>query len=83
MNELPRSGYMAWNDALTAHFFTPDADGRQVHLFVTEDVVEEIGRQLDQGFADFINVIRAGPPGATRAGHCRARSAGRERMANS
>jgi hypothetical protein len=64
------SAYTAWNDALAAHFFSAEMADRPVHLFVTEEVVEEVGRPFGQGFENFIDVIRGGPPGTTRSGHC-------------
>jgi hypothetical protein len=64
------SGYLAWNNALAARFFRPEAAGQQVYLFVTEDAIEEVGRPLGGGVDDFIAALRAGPPGVTRTGHC-------------
>lgn len=63
--------YLAWNDALTGRFFHPGASGQQVYLYVTEDVIVEVGDSLGGGAIDeFIAAVRAGPPGVTRAGHC-------------
>lgn len=63
--------YLAWNDALAGRFFHPGASGQQVYLYVTEDVVLEVGDSLGGGAIDeFIGAVRAGPPGVTRAGHC-------------
>src|SRR5690348_7139074 len=70
VSDASASTYMPWNDALAAHFFLPEAADRPVHLFVTEQVIDEVGRPFDQGFADFVGAIRAGPPGVTRSGHC-------------
>jgi len=70
VSEASGSAYLAWNDALAARFFSPEVDGRPVRLFVTEEVVEEVGRSLGSGLEGFIEAIRDGPPGATRSGHC-------------
>lgn len=70
MSETPRSAYFTWNDALAARFFCPEAAGQPVYLFVTNDVVREVGRPLGGGVDEFLAAVRAGPPGTTRAGHC-------------
>lgn len=64
------SDYRRWNDALAARYFNSDSAGQPVYLFVTPDVVSEVGAAFGQGFDDFIEAVRAGPSGATRAGHC-------------
>ncbi|MGH2626400.1 MAG: hypothetical protein ACRDHY_07100, partial [Anaerolineales bacterium] len=64
------SSYMAWNDSLAGRFFHPAAAGQQVYLYVTEDVVQEVGRPLGGGVEEFITAVRTGPPGTTRSGHC-------------
>lgn len=64
------TGYFAWNDALARRFFRPEAAGQPVHFFVTEDLIEEIGRTLGGGVADFLATVRAGPQGCRRSGHC-------------
>ena len=64
------AGYVAWNDALAAHFFRPAAADQAVYLFVTEELVAELGRPLGGGVEAFVAAVRAGPPGVTRAGHC-------------
>ncbi|HZN70093.1 MAG TPA: hypothetical protein VFC00_00180 [Micromonosporaceae bacterium] len=70
MSEAEASSYMAWNDALAARYFHPEAAGQQVYLYVTEDVIRDVGRPLGGGVDEFIAAVRAGPPGATRSGHC-------------
>lgn len=70
MSALEASRYVAWNDALAARFFHPGAAGQQVYLYVTEDVISEVGRPFGGGIAEFIGAVRGGPPGVTRSGHC-------------
>lgn len=70
MTEQPGSAYLAWNDALAARFFSADMAGQAVYLFVTEDVLQEVGRPFGRGVDDFLASVRDGPPGATRTGHC-------------
>lgn len=62
--------YTAWNDALAARFFSPEFAERQVFLYVTDDVINEVGRPLGGGVDEFLAAVHAGPPGATRHGHC-------------
>ena len=62
--------YLAWNNALAAHFFHPGMAGTPVYLFVTEDVITEVGRTIAEGPEGFFAAIRAGPRGTTRSGHC-------------
>lgn len=64
------AGYLAWNDALAAHFFRPAVASHAVYLFVTEELVAQLGRPLRGGVDEFVAAVRAGPPGATRSGHC-------------
>lgn len=61
---------MRWNDALARHFFSPEAAGRPVYLFVTKDLLDELGTPFGGRFNDFLAAVRAGPPGVTRPGHC-------------
>jgi hypothetical protein len=64
------SPYLAWNNALAGRFFRPEAAGQPVYLFVTQDVIEEVGVSLGGGVTDFIAAVQAGPPGTTRLGLC-------------
>jgi len=77
VSEPTGTDYLAWNDALARHFFSPEVAGRPVYLFVTDDVLSQVGRVFGGGPEDFLQAIRAGPAGATRATHCqRARQIG-------
>jgi len=67
---LQQMEYLAWNDLIAAHFFRPEMAGRRVHLYVTNSVLEEIGRGSHLGVDDFINAIKGGPPWATKRGLC-------------
>lgn len=60
--------FLEWNDAITSHFFRPEASGRTVYLYVTEDVIEDIGGP--GSLSAFIGVMRDGPGWATRQGVC-------------
>lgn len=63
--------YMTWNDALASRFFNPGASGEQVYLYVTEEVVADVGNSIGGAdVEDFVDAVRSGPPGTTRTGHC-------------
>jgi hypothetical protein len=60
--------YMEWNDAIGVYFFNPDRGGVRVFLYVTTDVVTEVGAPYDAGPDDFIVAVKTGPPWNTRHG---------------
>ena len=62
--------YLAWNDALARCFFHPGVAGTPVYLYVTEDVITDVGRTFEKGPEHFLGAVLAGPPGVTRSGHC-------------
>jgi hypothetical protein len=70
MTEGSGSSYLEWNDLLASHFFQPASAGQPVYLFVTPELLGELGRQLGGGVGEFVAAVRGGPPGVTRSGHC-------------
>src|SRR5262249_26499416 len=62
--------YLSWNDALVDHFFKADRAGRQVYLYVTEELIRMLGEGEGLGIADFAAAVKAGPPWPTREGLC-------------
>ena len=60
--------YLAWNDAIGVRFFNPDRSGTRVFLYVTTDVVTEIGAPHDADLSDFIAAVKTAPPWITRHG---------------
>jgi len=60
--------FLGWNDAIARHFFRPENAGRTVFLYVTHDVIAEIGQ--GEGVSDFVAAMQAGPPWKTRTGLC-------------
>jgi len=60
--------YMAWNNAIGARFFNQDRAGSRVFLYVTKEVVAEIGGAHDADLNDFVAAVKAGPPWNTRHG---------------
>jgi hypothetical protein len=58
-DEVPRQ-YLEWNDALAARIFRPEMAGREVFLFVNDDLIREIGGT--GSVADFVRAVEEGPP---------------------
>lgn len=71
MNGASAPRYLTWNDAISARFFNAENEGRPLHLYVTEELIDEVGQSIGGGgLTEFIEAVRAGPPGATRPGLC-------------
>lgn len=62
--------YLKWNNSIAAHFFKHEMAGRSVHLYVTEELITDIGQNYGADFSDFIEAIKTGLPGAKRKGLC-------------
>lgn len=62
--------YLKWNNSIAAHFFKNEMAGRSVHLYVTEELIRDIGQESGADFSDFIEAIKIGLPGAKRKGLC-------------
>ena len=60
------SSYQQWNDALAARFFTPDMAGRDVYLYVNQDMIDEMEQAMPE--AGTFRVAVVGPP--TDVSHC-------------
>ena len=60
--------FLAWNDAIGAHFFNPDKNGSRVFLYITKESVAEIGALHNADFNSFIGAVISGPPWNTRIG---------------
>jgi hypothetical protein len=52
--------FLEWNDKLAAHFFCPAMSGRQVFLFVTEDLLNELGADTSDNCHTFVSAVKAG-----------------------
>jgi len=55
-----------WNEALIARFFREDLAGRQVFLYVTAEVLDQVASAFSMDHTDFVSAI-AGPPGSFEA----------------
>lgn len=53
--------YLKWNDLIGERFFNTDRSGTRVFLYVTTDVLNEIGRPFEVGCDDFIAAVKTGP----------------------
>lgn len=53
---------LEWNDKLAAHFFRPEMAGRQVFLFVTEDILNEIAAGSGETWQHFVWVLKGTHP---------------------
>jgi hypothetical protein len=56
----PPQTYREWNDALASKIFRPDMAGREVFLFVNDDLIEELGGS--SGVPDFVRAVKQGMP---------------------
>ena len=63
----PSNRYKAWNDALAARFFNEAMDGRNVHLYVNQDLITEVGQGLP-GAGNFPSAITGHPQAPTFKG---------------
>jgi hypothetical protein len=60
--------YFEWNEAIGKHFFNADRSGSRVFLYVTTEVLNEIGEPYNADIDDFIAAVRQGPPWEVRPG---------------
>jgi hypothetical protein len=65
------ASYLTWNDALTSHYFRPEAAGQPIWLYVTDDLIRELGSHMSgAGIADFVAAVKVGPSWCTATGLC-------------
>lgn len=62
--------YLNWNNSIASHFFKNEMAGRSVHLYVTEELITQLGKESGVISSDFIQAIKTGLPGAKRKGLC-------------
>ena len=62
--------YLHWNNAIAEHFFNPNQDGKDVHLFITKNEIINIGKNLLDEHSDseiwlsFVKRLKQGLPGS-------------------
>ncbi len=52
--------YKDWNDLIAAHFFHSAMAGKNVYLYVTQELISNLGQDKNVGFEDFINAVKTG-----------------------
>lgn len=62
--------YLKWNNSIAAHFFKNEMAGRSVHLYVTEELITDIGQESGADFSDFIKAVKTGPIRVQGKGIC-------------
>ncbi len=62
--------YIGWNNRIASHFFRPEMEGRTVFLYVTEELLNDLGRPFNEGMLEFLKAVKQGPPWVTRQGIC-------------
>lgn len=50
--------YSEWNDIIAQHFFNPEMAGRNVYLYVTEDLINSLGISKGVSCQDFIQTVK-------------------------
>lgn len=61
--------YLSWNDAIAAHFFKSEMAGRKVHLFVSRELLDEIGSVRGDDTQGFLRAVNEGPHWSTPGAH--------------
>lgn len=62
--------YLDWNDLLVKHFFNSSMSGREVLLYVNDEVIEHLGKPYRAGINDFLGAIKKGPVWVTKTRLC-------------
>ncbi len=62
--------YLKWNNSIAAHFFKPEMAGSTVHLYVTQQLITDIGQNYGADLPDFIKAVKTGPVGVQGNGIC-------------
>lgn len=62
--------YLQWNDLIVKHFFKEAKAGREVLLYVNDEIIDSIGEPYGIGVDDFIESVKKGPDWTTHTGFC-------------
>ncbi len=63
--------YSDWNKLIASYFFRPEMAGRRVHLYVTEELIEELGQASgNTNLQDFIKAVKTGLDRGEAKGIC-------------
>ncbi len=53
--------YLEWNNLIARKFFNEEMAGREVLIYVNEDIINQLESEADVGVEDFIRCIKTGP----------------------
>ncbi|MFA6371069.1 MAG: hypothetical protein WCW68_00440 [Methanothrix sp.] len=67
---MPKMDYEGWNELISQNFFNSEMAGREVLLYVTSDIINQLGSETGENVDDFIKCIKEGPPWTSRQGIC-------------
>jgi hypothetical protein len=62
--------YLSWNNSIGARFFTPEVKDRRVYLYVTADLIREVGKPSGAGMPDFLVAVKRGPEWVSHGNVC-------------
>lgn len=62
--------YLKWNDIFVKHFFDSSMAGREVLLYVNDEVIDRLGGSYGVGVNDFIEAVKRGPEQALNLSLC-------------
>jgi hypothetical protein len=62
INDETPVDFFAWSERLGSHFFRPEMAGRSVVLYVTPELLDELGSPAGATWREFVSVVKAGHP---------------------
>jgi len=62
--------YLEWNDNIARYFFNEEKSGREVLLYVNNEIITKLGEKPGDDVNDFINAVKEGPPWVSRRSIC-------------
>jgi len=62
--------YMKWNNLIAGYFFNENNSGRDVLLYVNEELINRLGASFGADVKDFVDSVKKGPDWVTRPGFC-------------
>ena len=62
--------YIEWNNLIAEIFFNESRAGKEVLLYINDEVINSLGKPFKVGVDDFIKAVQYGPSWSTRTGFC-------------
>lgn len=62
--------YQSWNHLIASHFFKPENEGLPVYIYVSKDLLDDVGRPHGVDWEDFIKAVKKGPSEVKSRGIC-------------